>query len=217
MRYLTSLLAALAAVLPAQNSTVVDNDQVRVLRVNEQPHRKTKLHEHKVNRVMIYLEPGKQEFEYPETHRKQTLSWKAGEAKWSPAGEKHIAEIVSDQPVTIVEVELKKPADPAKKAGGALDPVKLDPKDYKVAFENDQVRVLHVKIGPGQSTPLHEHTLNRVVVYLSDQKIRVTTPDGKSSVAERKAGEVGWAGPAKHKEENLNSSPFDVMVVELKD
>ena len=217
MRYLLLLPAAIAASLSAQNSTVVDNDQVRVLRVNEQPHRKTKLHEHKVNRVMIYLEPGRQDFEYPDTHRKQTLSWKAGEAKWSPAGEKHIAEIVSDQPVTIVEVELKKAADPAKKAGGPLDPVKLDPKDYKVAFENDQVRVLHVKIGPGQSTPLHEHALNRVVVYLSDQKIRVTTPDGKSTVSERKAGEVGWAGPAKHKEENLNSSPFEVMVVELKD
>ena len=102
---------------------------------------------------MIYLQPGKQDFEYPETKKKSVLTWKAGEAKWSPAGGKHIAEIVSDQPVTIVEVELKKPGDPAKKATGPLDPVKLDPKDYKVVFENDQVRVLHVKIGAGKSTP----------------------------------------------------------------
>ena len=41
-----------------------------------------------------------------------------------------------------------------------------------MVFENDQVRVLHVKIGPGQSTPVHEHTLNRVVTYFSDQKVR---------------------------------------------
>jgi len=217
MRHLPIMLAASAAALLAQDPrAVIDNDQVRVLRVTQEPHKKTPLHDHKINRVMIYLQAGRQDFEYPESHKKSVVTWKAGEAKWSPAGGKHIAEIVSDQPVTIVEVELKKPADPAKKAGGPLDPVKLDPKQYKVVFENDQVRVLHVKIGPGQTTPLHEHALNRVVTYLSDQKIRVTTPDGKSDVVERKAGEVGWAGPAKHKEENLNSAPFEVMVVELK-
>jgi quercetin dioxygenase-like cupin family protein len=218
MRYLPMLLAAAASALMAQNSrTAIDNDQVRVLVVTQPPHQKTKLHDHKVNRVMIYLQPGKQEFEYPEAHKKTVLSWKAGDAKWSPADGKHIAEIVSDQPVTIVEVELKKPGDSARKATGPLDPVKTDPKTYKVVLENDQVRVLHVKMGPGQSTPVHEHTLNRVVTYLSDQKIRVTTPDGKSNIAEHKAGDVAWAGPAKHKEENLNTTPFEVMVVELKD
>jgi len=217
MRHMPILLAAAAAALFAQESKVpIDNDQVRVLVVNEQPHRKTRLHDHKVNRVMIYLEPGKQEFEYPESKKKNVLTWKAGEAKWSPAGEKHIAEIVSDKPVTIVEVELKKPGDPAKKATGPLDPVKLDPREYKVVFENEQVRVLHVKIGPAASTPVHEHVLNRVVAYLSDQKLRVTSSDGKSDIVEHKAGDVSWGGPAKHKEENLNSTPFEVMVVELK-
>jgi uncharacterized RmlC-like cupin family protein len=216
MRELPIFFAA-AAALFAQNSRVaVDNDQVHVVVVTQQPHQKTKLHDHKINRVMIYLQPGKQDFEYPELKNKSVLTWKAGEAKWSPAGGMHTAEIVSDKPVTIVEVELKKPGDPAKKATGPLDPVKLDPTDYKVVFENDQVRVLHVKIGPGQSTPMHEHGLNRVVTYLSDQKVRVTTPDGKSDVVERKAGEVGFAGPAKHKEENVSSTPFEVMVVELK-
>jgi quercetin dioxygenase-like cupin family protein len=217
MRHLPILIAALAAVLHAQNSkTPVDNDQVRVLVVHQEPHQKTNLHDHKVNRVMVYLQPGKQEFEYPESRKKSVLTWKAGEAKWSPAGEKHIAEIVSAQPVAIVEVELKKPGDPAKKAGGPLDPVKLDPKIYKVVFENEQVRVFHVKIAGGATSPKHEHVLNRVVVYLSDQKARVTTPDGKSEVAEHRAGDVSLGGPTTHTEENLNSTPFEVMVVELK-
>jgi len=210
------LIAASAALLAQDPRAAVDNDQVRVLKVNQEAHKKTALHDHKINRVMIYLQPGKQEFEYPEQKKKTTLMWKAGEAKWSPAGGKHIAEIVSDKPVTIIEIELKKPADPAKKATGSLDPVKLNPKQYKVVFENPQVRVLHVIIGPGQSTPLHEHALNRVVTYLSDQKLRVTSPDGKTETVEHKAGDVSFGGPAKHKEENLNSTPFEVMVVELK-
>src|SRR5690349_10178779 len=135
MRHLPLLLAAGAAAVLAQDSRVaVDNDQVRVLVVNQQPHQKTKLHDHKINRVMIYLQAGKQDFEYPESKKKSVLTWKAGEAKWSPAGEKHIAEIVSEKAVPIIEVELKKPGDPAKKATAPLDPVKLDPKAYKVVF-----------------------------------------------------------------------------------
>jgi quercetin dioxygenase-like cupin family protein len=217
MRHLPILLAAGAAVLLSQQSnTVVDNDQVRVLKVTQQAHVKTKLHDHKVNRVMVYLQAGKQNFDYPDLKKKSVLTWKAGEAKWSPAGGNHIAEIVSDNPVTIVEVELKKPGDPGKKAGGPLDPVKVDPKEYKVMFENEQVRVLDVKIGGGKTAPMHEHGLNRVVAYLTDQKIRVTAEDGKSDVVEHKAGDVAFAGPAKHKEENLNPTPFEVMVVELK-
>ena len=55
-----------------------------------------------------------------------------------------------------------------------------------------------------------------MVTYLSDQKLRVTTPDGKVETVEHKAGDVSFGAPAKHKEENLNSTPFEVMVVELK-
>lgn len=210
------LLCALSAAAFAQeNRAAIDNDQVRVLRVTQPPHQKTRLHDHKVNRVMIYLQPGRQTFAWQDGKTTE-LTWKAGEAKWSPAAGMHVAEIVSEQPVTIVEVELKKPADPSKHAGGPLDPVKLDPKQYRVLFENEQARVLHVRIGAKQSTPMHEHGLNRVVAYLSDQKLRVRTPDGKSEVVEHKAGEVSWGGPGRHKEENLNAAPFEVVVVELK-
>jgi hypothetical protein len=211
-----AVLAAGAACLMAQDSrTVVDNDQVRVLVVNQPPHKKTALHEHKVNRVMIYLEPGSQNLDYQDGKR-VVNQWKAGEAKWSPASGMHVAEITSGQPVTIVEIELKKPGDPARTATGPLDPVKLDAKDYKVLFENDQVRVLRARIGVGKSTPVHEHLLNRVTTYLTEVKLRVTTPDGASQTVERKPGEVAFAGPAKHKEENLSPVPFEVVAVELK-
>ena len=39
-------------------ATPIDNDQVRVLDVTVQPAEKTRLHEHKINRVMIYLDEG---------------------------------------------------------------------------------------------------------------------------------------------------------------
>jgi len=214
MRSITILFAAAAAFSAETVKTPIDNDQVKVLNVVVQPHEKTRLHQHKVNRVMVYLQAGRQDFDYQDG-KKSVLKFKAGEMKWSPAGGMHIAEISSDAPANIIEVELKKPAAGASPSTSALDPVKVDPKHYKVELENDQVRVLRVKIGPHQSTPLHEHSLNRVLTYITDQNFRVTT-DGKAETVRHKAGEVSWGTPTKHQEENLNDSPFEAVVVELK-
>src|SRR5262249_9052348 len=98
----------------------------------------------------------------------------------------------------------------------ALDPLKVDPAHYKMEFENTQVRVVRVKIGAHQQVPLHEHVLNRVVVYLTDQNASMTTPEGKTETAQHKAGEVSWGAPAKHREENLRDGPFEAVVVEFK-
>jgi quercetin dioxygenase-like cupin family protein len=206
-------LVGLACVL-AQPPAAIDNDQARVVVAHDQPHKKGAPHQHKLNRVMIYLQAGTQEF--VSEGKKSTLSWKAGDVKWSPAGGVHTSEIISDSPVTMVEVEVKKPGDPSKKITTPLDPVKVDGKDYKVEFENDQVRVLRVKFGPHQGAPMHEHQLNRVVVYLTDQSTRLTSPEGKVETTGHKAGEYSWGGPTKHKEENLLDTPFEGIVVEFK-
>ena len=207
---------ALSVFTPAQTShTNIDNDQAKVLSVTVEPHQKTPVHQHVVNRVMIYLQAGRQNIDYQDG-KKVLLDWKAGEAMWSPASGMHVAEITSDRPVTIVEVELKNPGSSAKAGTSSLDPVKLDSKHYQVEFENDQVRVLRVRIGAKETAPMHEHVLNRVVTYLTDQNFTVTTAEGKVQSVEHKAGEISWGGPAKHKEENLSDKPFEALVVELK-
>ena len=104
----------------------------------------------------------------------------------------HTSEIVSDKPVTIIEVEVKKDGDPSKTANIPLDPLKVDPKDYKLEFENSQVRVIRVKMAARKEVPLHEHVLNRVAVYLTDQNGSATTPDGQTTTAQHKAGDFSW-------------------------
>jgi len=95
------------------------------------------------------------------------------------AGGMHIAEITSDKPVTIVEVELKKPGSSAKAPASPLDPVKLDPKELQSRARERPGACPARQIGPHKTVPLHEHMLNRVVVYITDQNFRVTTPDGR--------------------------------------
>src|ERR1039458_1525999 len=155
MRFLT-LPLLLAAYAFGQTSPAIDNDQVRALVAHQQPHAKTPLHEHRLNRVMIYLQSGSEFFTYP-NKAPATVNFKAGEVEWSPAGGMHTAEITSPDPVTIVEIELEKTGGPKLSASGPLDPVAVDPKHYKVEFENDQVRVLRARIGPHESTPVHKH------------------------------------------------------------
>jgi uncharacterized RmlC-like cupin family protein len=214
MRPISFFLAAALAFAAETVQTPIDNDQVKVLNVTVQPHEKTRLHQHKINRVMVYLTAGHQDFTYPDKS-KSVLNFKAGEMMWSPAGGMHIAEITSANPVNIIEIELKKPG-AGKAVTTALDPIKVDKKHYKLEFENDQVRVFRVKIGPRETTPMHEHQLTRVMVYLGDATVRVTNADGKVETTTQKAGEIMEGGAAKHGEENLTDKPYEVLVTELK-
>lgn len=97
----------------------------------------------------------------------------------------------------------------------AQDAVKVDPKHYKVEFENEQVRVLRITYGPHEKSVMHEHPAN-VAVFLTDGQSRFTRPDGKTEDAPVKAGVAMWSAGDKHLPENIGEKPFELIVVELK-
>jgi quercetin dioxygenase-like cupin family protein len=97
----------------------------------------------------------------------------------------------------------------------AQDAVKVDPKHYKVELENDQVRVLRIHYGPGEKSVMHSHPAS-VAVFLTDGKVKFTTPDGRSQEASPKAGEVQWEAAGPHLPENVGAKAFDLILVELK-
>jgi len=97
----------------------------------------------------------------------------------------------------------------------AQDPVKVDPKHYKVEFENDQVRVLRITYGPHEKSVMHDHPASEVV-FLIDGNIKFTLPGGKTQEDHGKAGETRWEAAGKHLPENLSDKPFEAILVELK-
>ena len=99
--------------------------------------------------------------------------------------------------------------------GFAQDPVKTNPKHYHVLVDNAQVRVLHVVVGPGEKTTMHEHPDN-VTVLLTDGKMAFTAADGKSETVEMKAGQAMWSGAQKHMGANAGRAGLEAIVVELK-
>ncbi len=197
----------------AQRAVPVDNEQVRVLSVVDPPHRKGAMHEHTMNRVMIYLDPGIDRISY-EDGRVTDLKFKAGDVLWSPAGGKHTSENIGEKPFRIVELELKAQGKPFRPSG--LDPVSVAPANYKVVLDNEQVRVLRVRVEPRQKIRLHEHGVNRVAVFLTPFRLRVTPEGGQPAESSGSAYEVRFSKPQRHIEENLSEVPFEVIAVELK-
>ena len=97
----------------------------------------------------------------------------------------------------------------------AQDAPKVDPKHYKVEFENDQVRVLRITYGPHEKSVMHSHPAG-VVVYLTDARGRFTLAGGKTEDRTVKAGTVAWTEATSHMPENVSDKGFEVIQVELK-
>jgi quercetin dioxygenase-like cupin family protein len=71
------------------------------------------------------------------------------------------------------------------------DAVSVAPHIYKVLFENDKVRLLDVRMKPGETSAMHSHP-DYAIYPLADAKATFTDPDGNAMEVELKAGEALW-------------------------
>jgi quercetin dioxygenase-like cupin family protein len=75
--------------------------------------------------------------------------------------------------------------------GLAQDATKVDPKHYKVEFENDEVRVLRINYGPGEKSVMHEHP-DAFAIFLTNGESKFTFPDGTTQENMPTAGMTLW-------------------------
>src|SRR5579871_2748047 len=95
------------------------------------------------------------------------------------------------------------------------DPTKVEPKHYKLAFENDRVRVISVTYGPHEKSVLHDHP-GGAGVSITEAHLRFTDENGKVREVYSKAGEARWYPPFKHRVENLGDTTYQGIYVEVK-
>jgi len=208
MTPLITFLALFASGTQAQNAVApvaitprLDTPQVRVIVATLQPHMAVDARTgHATDRMIIYLDDGV--MTRTDGGRTDRIEFHRGDVRWVPASGPYIAEDISDHPIRILEIDLKG-APSGSTAVATRDPVVVDSTHYKVEFENERVRVLRVHYAPRERGAMHEHLLNRVVLYLNDQ------PGAK-------ADDVRIAGPATHAEENSSDQPADRIAVEIK-
>ena len=166
---------------------------------------------------MIYLQTGGERLNFLDGST-QVLKWETGTVLWSPAFGFHYSDAhwSTGTGPTAHFIAIKKPGYPGKVVGTALDPLRVDPKDFTLIFENSQVRVLRLKTGPRQSVPMHEYSLGHLAVCITDQSVRETSSEGKAVVTQHKVGDFSWDGPSKQKVDNLTDEPLETVIVELK-
>ncbi len=101
----------------------------------------------------------------------------------------------------------------------AQDAAKVQPQAYRVAFENDKLRVLEFNNRPGMGVcgdGMHSHP-GHLTVILTGGSVRIRTPNGK--VVEQHDipdGTVFWSDAETHTTENVGGSRLRVLIVELK-
>jgi hypothetical protein len=100
----------------------------------------------------------------------------------------------------------------------AQDPARVMPRAYRVALENDRVRVLEFISRPGMGIcgeGMHSHPARLNIVMKGWQGI-ASTPDSPAKAVQRKDGEVFWREAETHKVENTGKTDSRVLIIELK-
>lgn len=82
----------------------------------------------------------------------------------------------------------------------------------KVEYENEDVTVIRLRIAPRQKIPMHDVT-PRVVVWLTDARLRLTFPDGSTKDQAQRAGDTEWLPRQRHAGENLGDAPIELVAV----
>jgi beta-alanine degradation protein BauB len=103
----------------------------------------------------------------------------------------------------------------ALNSAAAQDPTKVEPKHYRLLFENERVQVVSVHYGPHERSQMHDHP-GGVVVIVTGGHLRFTDQNGKVTEVYSKSGEARWFPPFKHEVENIGDEPYNAVYVGIK-
>lgn len=104
-----------------------------------------------------------------------------------------------------------------------LDAMTAAPDHHDVLLENEKVRVLDTRLGPGERTPVHAHQWPAALYVMSWSDFVRYDPDGnvlvdsRTLVAKPEIGGAIWAAPLPpHYVQNVGQAPLRIIAVEVK-
>jgi quercetin dioxygenase-like cupin family protein len=87
---------------------------------------------------------------------------------------------------------------------------------YKLLMENKEVRVLDIRLKPGEKAPMHNHPNSHVVYVMNNARFKLTFSDGKTGEFDLKLGQALWMEAGSHATENIGITEGHNLVVEIK-
>jgi quercetin dioxygenase-like cupin family protein len=194
---------------PDVYSVVLENANVRVLRVTVKPGGKTTMHDHP-DTVVIAMSDAKVKFTGADGKAAE-VPLKAEQAMWTPA-EKHMGENLEKNAAEVILVELKPSKGPAATIPTNRPDMKITP-----FFDNARVMAYRATTGPKFHEPAGStHDFDQVVIALQDTDAVAVNVDGKVKSG-WKRGDVLFIGRGmKHESKNNGSKAADMIVVAVK-
>ena len=95
------------------------------------------------------------------------------------------------------------------------DILTIDPKHYRLEFENEKVRALRVTLGPDETVPMHDAAA-ALLVCLTECHLRFTPPSGRVQDVHMEAGQTRWIWDDDRSEKNLSTHKLEMLVIEVK-
>lgn len=198
---------------PTHHHVIMENDHVRVFEVLAAPGDTSPMHTHPPL-VLVSLDKARARIAGPDGSS-SILDLNPGMVLWLENVE-HAWELLSGQ-IHLFAVEIK-----AAREGGppvAVTPddreaVVVDPTHHQVVLENDHVRVFEALAAPGETSPMHVHPPT-VLVSFDPARMRVSLPDGTSTIFDLHPAQALWIEDVEHSWEIL-SGQVHVFGVEVK-
>ncbi|HXQ24567.1 MAG TPA: hypothetical protein VN812_22990 [Candidatus Acidoferrales bacterium] len=88
----------------------------------------------------------------------------------------------------------------------------------RLLLENERVKVWEMRLEPGESSDLHQHTMDYVLCILEGTSIDADPPDGKTLHAAVQPGKAYYVNRGgSERAVNRSATRFHEIIIELKD
>ncbi len=196
----------------------LDNEYIRVFKVDVAPHEATLMHRHRHDYVYVTLGDARLSNEV-EGKPAADVKLSDGETRFTPGNFAHVARNLSDQPFRNVTIELMQ--DEKWRQTPSHWPEESGEKTFaggrsKILFVKDGVRVSEVDLSPGATVPSQHHELPHLLVAISDLELR-SDVDGQGPMPGKfKVGDIKWLpGGYTHTLTNVGKNSARLVTVEF--
>ena len=173
----------------------LQNQYVRVFKVEVAPHASTLMHRHRHDYIFITLGPALVDNQVAGKSPVK-LKLQDGQTEFTPGGFAHIANNLSDQPFRNLTIELMQDEKARHTAPPKWDEERglhiLNGGTEDILFVKDGARATEFQLNPGGRVPKPLHPRPQLIAAVTDLNLR-TEGEGKAATAiQLKAGDIAW-------------------------
>jgi hypothetical protein len=178
------------------------------------PGESTSMARQNLDAVTLYLSDGQIRLA-DGTGPTKIIARKQSDVDFEVAGSRKKEQVLSHDPMRVVEVNLKNHASPHY-TGNKDFPLAFPRPGSKKIFENDRIIVWSYTWKQGAKIPTHYHDKDAVVAYLGDGSLNSMPVNGKSQETHHATGEVRFNKGDRSHYEVLDTGRLSAVIVELK-